>query len=143
MHRLKFYYASAQYVQGSLFKKEQGFSLIEVVVSMGLFSLGLLSIISLQLQAHRAIADSALKNQALAFASSRYEIYYLEHTYHKNTATIVETWQKNIQVFLPEARVESQINSDNTFELKLFWASNQPSVTCKVREPYAQDCLEF
>lgn len=140
MHSLKFNYTAIYRVTS---KNIKGFSLIEVLVSMGLFSLGLLSIIGLQLQAHRAIADSALKNQALAFASSRYEIYYLEHAYQKNTVTIVEAWQKNIQVFLPEARVESQINSDKTFALRLFWVSNQPSLTCAGHDSYAQDCLEF
>lgn len=127
----------------SLIKTSKGFSLIEVLVSMGLFSLGLLSIITLQLQAHAAIADSALKNQALSYASSRYEIYYLEQYDKKDTGILSAKWQKNSQAALPDLTVDSQFKNKNTLALTLFWTTNQRNVACQSSHSPDRDCLQL
>lgn len=115
----------------------KGFSLLEVVVSMGLFSVGLLSIIQLQLHAHAVIADSSLKSQALAYASSRHEI----HT-RPNAQVLADTWEQNIKTSLPDIKITSQL-SDDDLSLSLSWETNQMSVGCLSQGLQLRDCLQL
>ena len=111
---------------------------MEVVVAMGLFSVGLLSIIQLQLHAHAAIADSSLKSQALAYASSRHEIHTLA-----NAQPLTESWEQNIKVSLPDIKVTSQLSDDNDLSLFLSWATNQKSAGCLSQSLQLRDCLQL
>lgn len=115
----------------------KGFSLLEVVVSMGLFSVGLLSIIQLQLHAHAVIADSSLKSQALAYASSRHEIHSVP-----NAQPLSDKWEQNIKASLPDLKIISQLSDDN-LSLSLSWETNQMSVGCLSQGLQLRDCLQL
>jgi len=119
------------------FSTNKGFSLLEVVVSMALFSVGLLSIIQLQLRAHAVISDSSLKSQALAYASSRHEIHRVP-----NAQPLSEKWEQNIKKTLPDLKIISQL-SDDELSLSFSWETNQMSVGCLSQGMQLRDCLEL
>jgi len=140
------------------FSKKRCFSLLEGVVSMGLFSVSLLSIIQLQIKAQAVISDASLKNKALAYASSWHEIEYLESAslnsknnksneseamFQESASQLNKLWQTNIQSELPDVKIESQLTKDNQFSLTLIWTTRQISFGCQNSFAQERDCIQL
>jgi prepilin-type N-terminal cleavage/methylation domain-containing protein len=124
-------------------KAKKGFSLIELLVAMALFSSGLLSIISLQIQAQEVLGDSLYKTQALIFASSRHEIHHLAAKDNSSAIKLSEEWKSQVLQELPEARIQSTKIGKTNFVINLMWLKSHISNGCNIIKDKSLGCLQL
>lgn len=140
---MRFYLSDTHQNRKANYKNNQGFSIIEIIVSLSLFGIGLLSIIQLQIQAQALVSDSVYKNQALVFASSRHEIHQLGVLEHEGAATLTAKWIKDVQILLPQVRVETTNLSISNFQINLTWAASSENTGCIFSQIKGAACLRL
>jgi len=106
-----------------LVNKQHGFSMIELLVAMLIFSLGLLGIVSLQVTGMRMTRDADLMGRASLYVSSMAE------KIRANPSVLVDTvdWNQTIQTALPNGFGEvTTVNRTHTISVS--WVESQDSI---------------
>jgi len=109
--------------QNRLANKQHGFSMIELLVAMLIFSLGLLGIASLQVTGMRMTRDAELMGRASLFVSSMAE------KIRANPSALVDiaNWNQTIQTALPNGSGEvTTVNKMHTISVS--WVESQDSI---------------
>lgn len=130
-----------------LLKPSLGFSLIEVVVALSLFSFSMLGMVSMQININRMIHESFQKNTVLGMAISRHEISELARTNPQSSNTLISTWEQELSKLIPY--VSSHIENDEIMNVVIVWPVSLQSVNnCGVEPEQAdsenpQNCLRL
>jgi type IV pilus assembly protein PilV len=103
-----------------LANKQQGFSMIELLVALLIFSIGLLGIASLQVTGMRMTRDAELMGRASLYVSSMAE------RIRANSSTLVDTvdWTHSIQTALPSGLGEV-ITVNRMHTISVSWLESQ------------------
>ncbi len=136
-------------------KAQKGFSLIELLIAMSFFGIGILSLISIQLDAMRESSDSLIRDQAIYFASSKQEILYLQTLATNNAQELPnhiyplkEKWLEDLKTQIPKARFV-QDQKDGRLIVLISWPSLSEKNECqdkslKLNQAYEHfDCLRI
>lgn len=103
---------------------ERGFALIEVLVSLVIFSLGVVGLMGMQTRALQASTDAQDRSMAAMLANSvTSEMWAIKSTSLGNSA--VEAWKEQVSGALPRGKGEITENisgTDATISVK--WLSN-------------------
>jgi type IV pilus assembly protein PilV len=112
-------------------RKQQGFSMIELLVAMLIFSIGLLGLASLQVTGLRMTRDAELMGRANLLASTMAEKIRAQ----PSALTDVENWKRTIQTTLPAGR--GDIKSVNrTHTISVAWVESQDSTLVNHQRSY-------
>ncbi len=128
-------------------KTVQGFSLIEVMVAMSLFSFSMLGMVSMQINMNRMIQDAFQKNRALSLAISRHEILELARKNAESENYLLPLWEKELSEKIPY--VSSHIDQETTSHVSILWVSSQQTVNnCEeivapINEEAPENCLRL
>jgi prepilin-type N-terminal cleavage/methylation domain-containing protein len=106
-------------------KSLKGFSLIELMISMSLFSFSLLGVVSMQVQAQQLINQNLLKQRALQLAIARQELFELSSS-QNNISGLLSAWQNKLEETLPDPRVISSVNESILF-INISWLDSSGS----------------
>ena len=128
---------SASYVrhhfskQNAIACKQQGFSMVELLVAMLIFSIGLLGIASLQVTGMRMTRDAELIGQASLLASTMAE------KIRSNASAIndVANWNQKIQTALPNG-VGNITSANRTHTISVSWIESQDSTLANSQRSY-------
>lgn len=103
---------------------ERGFALIEVLVSLVIFSLGVVGLMGMQTRALQASTDAQDRSMAAMLANSATsEMWAIKSTSLSDTA--VDAWKEQVSTSLPRGVgeiTENTSGSDATISIK--WLSN-------------------
>ena len=130
-------------IPSTILNIEKGFTLVELLVAILIFNIGFLAILSLQIQALAIIGDSQFKNQALMFASSSHEIYFLTENHPDSANHLSELWTKNIYFHIPEVKYQREILATSEFSINLYWPASHGSAVCHSFNEKDSDCLHL
>lgn len=120
-----------------VFRIQQGFSLLELMIALAMFSFALLAAIKMQVQAQHMLSDALLRSKAIYLASSQKEILFL--TSAANPAPILQQhWQSELHSQLPEVQFSLNKTEPNTFVFS--WRSQHSYSHCFGQ---TQDCLNL
>ena len=99
-----------------------GFSMIELLIAMLIFSIGLLGMASLQVTGMRMTRDSELNERASLYVNS------MADKIRANSSSFVDTtaWNKTIQTALPDGFGEVTSNN-RTHTISVSWVESQDS----------------
>jgi len=114
-----------------LINKQHGFSMIELLVAMLIFSIGLLGIASLQVTGMRMTRDAELMGRASLYVSSMAE------KIRANPSVLVDTvdWNQTIQMALPNGFGEvTTVNRTHTISVS--WLESPDSILENSRRTY-------
>lgn len=107
---------------------ERGFALIEVLVSLVIFSLGVVGLMGMQTRALQASTDAQDRSMAAMLANSATsEMWAIKSTSLSDTA--VDAWKEQVSASLPRGEgeiTENTSGSDATISIK--WLSNTRKV---------------
>ena len=111
---------------------ERGFALIEVLVSLVIFSLGVVGLVGMQTRALQASTDAQDRSMAALLANSATsEMWAIKSTTLSGTA--VEAWKAQVSESLPRGEGEITANTSGTdATISVKWLSNTrkaPSTT--------------
>lgn len=112
--------------KAGLLKSSAGFSLIEVMVALSLFSFSMLGMVSMQININRMIHESVQKNTVLSMAISRHEISELARTNPQSSNTLISTWEQELSKHIPY--VSSHIEDDESMNVVIVWPASLQSV---------------
>ena len=108
---------------------QQGFALIEVLVSMVIFSLGVVGLIGMQARALQASTDAQDRNQAALLAQSlSSEMWVVKNTLLSDS--VVSAWKSEIASSLPNGEgsvTQNTAGSDATISVKWLAPSRKTS----------------
>ena len=124
--------------------KQQGFTLIEILITALIFSFALLSLTQLQLTANRHANSARLHHiatlQALsileqmradrsAVLAGQYNLTQDTSTLIANTtaSAVLQQWQSQLANLLPEGQGSIQCNPSGLCELSIFWYNHLAS----------------
>lgn len=115
-------------------RKTRGMSLIEVLTTVLIFSIGLIALVGLQSRAVQVSVNAEDTTRAALFASELASEMTLQRTANLSTATI-EAWTERVQNTtdggLPNATVSIRAAGTNTTDIQISW--QQPSSTTRNR----------
>ncbi len=116
---------------------QQGFSLLELMIALSLFSFALLAAIQMQVQAHHMLSDAVLRSKALYLASSHKEILVSASAANPASA-LQQHWQTELNHHLPD--VQFHLSETDAGMLMFFWSSQNSYAHCARQE---KDCLSL
>jgi type IV pilus assembly protein PilV len=108
--------------KNSLANKQHGFSMIELLVAMLIFSIGLLGIASLQVAGMRMTRDAELMGRASLYVSSMAEKIRANHS----TLVDIDDWNQTIQTALPNG-VGEVTSANRMHTISVSWVESQDS----------------
>jgi len=110
--------------------KQRGFSMIELLVSMLVFAIGLLGIISLQTYSMRMTHDAELMGQASLLVNSMADKLRVQ-----GEQLDVSPWKQQVELALPQGSgtVES---SGQLFTISVDWVESSDSASDKSRQSH-------
>lgn len=105
-------------------QRQQGASMIEVLVTMLVTSVGLLGVASLQTAGVRMARDSGLMSQASFMASNMADRLRGNEEY---SADDLNAWNESIQQVLPNGSGDVVSSADDLYEITVTWTESADS----------------
>lgn len=102
--------------------RERGFALIEVMVSLVIFSLGVIGLIGMQSRALQLSTDSQDRNTAAMLVNNLSSQMWIGKTTSLGAAAI-DAWKAQVQAALPNATTDVNSTSATTATITLKWKS--------------------
>lgn len=124
-------------------RKNSGFSLIEVLVALFIFSVGFTGLAGLHLKSIEYLAQNNHRNHALMLASSAQELNTLRSRNILVYRAMSENWRKYLAVRLPVANYRIFGSQNDGFSIVLFWQYSKFKSACVLNGNKNQDCISL
>ena len=99
--------------------KQTGYSLLELLISLLVFSVGILGTVSIQTTSIRLSHEAYLNYQASLLASA-----LAENIRINDSAVGLDSWQKEVSMVLPAGSAEVS-ESEKGYQIRIAWRSNE------------------
>lgn len=106
-------------IQRLNFSRSRGFSLLELLISLLIFAIGFLGLVSLQHLNFRLTQDTVLQSAAMTLADN-----LVEQLKVNKPSAIEGSWQKSIEDSLPNAQA-TLVKQGEYFDIKVQWLESQ------------------
>lgn len=106
-------------IQRLNFSRSRGFSLLELLISLLIFAIGFLGLVSLQHLSFRLTQDTVLQSTAMTLADN-----LVEQLKVNKPSSIEGSWQKSIEDSLPNAQA-TLVKQGEYFDIKVQWLESQ------------------
>ncbi len=103
------------------FQNNRGFSLIEVMVALGIFSIGILAVASMQISAAQGNLSARMRTEAVTLASERLEILNSKGYNHNDLSPGTHTDSTNDVYLLEWTVTEDTTLKTKTIALTVTW----------------------
>ncbi len=108
-------------ISSDLSSDQSGFSLLELLISLAIFAIGILGLVTLQSVSIKMTHDIALQNTALELSSS-----LIEQLRVAGAPTVLPDWQERVQETLPHGQAQL-IDQGDHYQLKMQWHESELS----------------